>query len=109
MVFLKPTPGVAFLFRGFVHSLIPLTTFFITFLILNDLGVAVPLWIAISSVALGIPTVVALRIIFKDVCHRRRAAALGARPVPRCQGKWPGNLDLLKHMLKVSRDGYPGM
>ena len=109
VAFLKPTPGITLLFRAFIRLLAPLITLIIPLLVLNDFGVTLPTWIVISVVALCLPVAVALRIIIKDVSHRRRAAALGARPVPRCQGKWPGNLDLLKNMLKVSREGYPGV
>ena len=109
MASLKPTPGITFLFRGFVRSLIPFTTIVISLLVLNDLSITIPAWTLISGTALCLPVAVALRIVIRDVTYRRRAAALGARPVPRCQGKWPGNLDLLKNMLKVSREGYPGV
>jgi len=39
--------------------------------------------------------------------QRRRAAAIGARIVPRVNGKWPGNVDILIRLLDNWRLGYP--
>ncbi|QRW11477.1 cytochrome P450 family protein [Ceratobasidium sp. AG-Ba] len=38
----------------------------------------------------------------------REARRLGARPIPRIQGKWPGNIDVLIDMLKTMQKGYIG-
>jgi hypothetical protein len=34
---------------------------------------------------------------------------MGACLVPRVQGRWLGNLDVLRTMMENWRDGYPGM
>lgn len=37
-----------------------------------------------------------------------RARALGARPIPSVNGRWPGNFDLLREWLGIWKNGYPG-
>lgn len=49
------------------------------------------------------------RAIWKSISDRRAAAALGARPIPVVQGKWIGNLDILKHLKETLEVGYLGM
>jgi hypothetical protein len=34
---------------------------------------------------------------------------MGARIVPEAQGKWIGNLDILKRMMENLKIGYPGI
>jgi hypothetical protein len=36
----------------------------------------------------------------------RDALALGARPIPRIVGKWPGNLDVLLRMMRAFKTSY---
>lgn len=57
---------------------------------------------------LTIPVVVVVRLVWDEINHRRRAAALGARMVPRIKGFWPGNLDVLIHAVDKIRNSYPG-
>jgi len=37
---------------------------------------------------------------------RLEAARLGAQPITRVQGRWPGNLDIVLRLLKAFESGY---
>ncbi|KAJ8515461.1 hypothetical protein ONZ45_g7112 [Pleurotus djamor] len=41
-----------------------------------------------------------------NVKQGREASQLGARPIPRVQGKWPGNIDVLLRMMKAFKTSY---
>ncbi|KIK67201.1 hypothetical protein GYMLUDRAFT_37268 [Collybiopsis luxurians FD-317 M1] len=56
---------------------------------------------------LSLPVLFTGRILLRDLKHKRHAAALGARPVPKVRGKWIGNLDVLKMMMDNFYAGYP--
>ena len=38
--------------------------------------------------------------------HNRQAKSLGAKPIPRVIGKWPGNVDLLLRMMYAFKTSY---
>lgn len=38
--------------------------------------------------------------------HARRAQQLGAQPIPRVVGRWPGNIDVLLRMIKSFKTSY---
>jgi hypothetical protein len=44
----------------------------------------------------------------KDAYHEYCAKQMGARPIPRLQGKWPGNIDVMLDMLKQFKTSYLG-
>lgn len=54
---------------------------------------SIPLWISLTS----------WYSVWK---HDRRARQLGAAPIPRAKGKWPGNLDIMMRFAKDLREGY---
>ncbi|KAF8802979.1 hypothetical protein BYT27DRAFT_7052236, partial [Phlegmacium glaucopus] len=43
---------------------------------------------------------------YEESRHDRDAKSLGAKPIPRVVGKWPGNLDLLFRMMSLARVMY---
>ena len=47
-----------------------------------------------------------IRNLYYDVRQSREAKRLGARPVPRIKGKWPGNVDVLLRMMKAFKTAY---
>lgn len=103
------TPGLAFLGRALLSLAFPCAIIATIRFILNDhFGLSISTWSLAAGIAIGVPLMMAVRIGIDEVTQRRRAAALGARIAPRIQGKWPGNLDILRTMLKISREGYPG-
>ena len=53
----------------------------------------IPLWISLTS----------WYTIWKQ---DRRARQLGATPIPRAKGKWPGNIDIMMRFAKDLREGY---
>jgi len=52
--------------------------------------------------------VIIARLVWDEIYQRRRAAALGARLVPRVEGRWPGNIDVLIDAIEKMRNSYPG-
>ena len=47
-----------------------------------------------------------IRNVYYDIHQAREAARLGAKPVPRIKGKWPGNIDVLFRMMKAFKTAY---
>ncbi|KAH9923790.1 cytochrome P450 [Amylocystis lapponica] len=45
---------------------------------------------------------------YSDNKNASDARRLGARPIPRVVGKWPGNIDLVLELQRASRTSYPG-
>ncbi|KAG2143715.1 cytochrome P450 [Suillus clintonianus] len=103
------SPGVAYLTRGLLSIFVPAASSVIIVVGLASLkGVRVSPWI-ISAVVLGVaPLRFAAYILADGRSQKRKAKRLGARLVPRVQGKWPGNLDKLVNMLLKSEDEYLG-
>lgn len=103
------TPGVVFLSRRLL-SLVCLSVLIASVrLTLNVyLGFSILSWACVALTVLGVPLALAARIILDEMHHHRRAAALGARIVPRVMGRSFGNLDIITAMFKEAQDGYPG-
>jgi len=57
-------------------------------------------------VLLSIPIAIALRSQYTLWCHDREAASMGAKPITRVRGRWPGNLDVVLRLLKSFESGY---
>lgn len=102
------TPGGKFLGCALLSLLCP-CAFIAGFQYVLDkhLSFFIPAWLLMTATALGAPTVLALRIALDEINQRRRAAALGARLVPRVIGSLPGNLDVLMKLMNEYRHGYP--
>lgn len=47
-----------------------------------------------------------LRNAFYDIKQVQEAKRLGAKPIPRIKGKWPGNIDVLFRMMKAFKTAY---
>ncbi|KAH8113061.1 cytochrome P450 monooxygenase CYP63 [Phellopilus nigrolimitatus] len=47
-----------------------------------------------------------LRNVYYDSKQTQQARRLGARPIPRIKGKWPGNIDILLRMMKAFKTAY---
>lgn len=43
---------------------------------------------------------------YSESCHDREAKSLGAKPIPRVVGKWPGNIDILFTMMRAFPTSY---
>ncbi|CEL62811.1 Cytochrome P450 52E2 OS=Candida apicola GN=CYP52E2 PE=3 SV=1 [Rhizoctonia solani AG-1 IB] len=57
---------------------------------------------------LSVPLFWSVRNIIRLRLQDREARRLGARPIPRIKGKWPGNIDVLVDMFKTMQKGYIG-
>ncbi|KAG2143714.1 cytochrome P450 [Suillus clintonianus] len=103
------SPGVAYLTRGLLSVVVPAASSVIIVARLASLkGVRVSPWI-ISAVVLGAtPLGFAAYILADGRSQKRKAKRLGARLVPRVQGKWPGNLDKVVNMVLKSENEYLG-
>lgn len=103
------TPGLAFLGRGCLSLILPCTTIVGVRLILKVyFNLPVPTWSLVAGISAGVPLMLAARIGIDDFKQRRRAAALGARMVPRVRGRWLGNIDVLMTVMRNANGGYPG-
>lgn len=47
-----------------------------------------------------------LRNVFSDFKQSREARRLGAKPIIKIRGKWPGNIDILLRMMKAFKTSY---
>jgi len=103
------SPGVAYLARSLLSVVVPAASSVIILVRLASLkGVRVSPWL-ISTVVLGAaPLVFAAHVLVDGRLQQRKANRLGARLIPRLQGKWPGNLDKLVNMVMRSENEYLG-
>ena len=46
------------------------------------------------------------RILYSEYVHSREMRKVGARPIPRVVGKWPGNIDILFSMIRSFKRSY---
>jgi len=103
------TPGAIFLTRALISLLLPSVVIVgIRSILKTQFDIFVPTWALITGSALSIPVVIITRLVWDEIYQRRRAAALGARLVPRVVGRWPGNIDVLIYMIDKVRESYPG-
>ncbi|KAG9217637.1 hypothetical protein CCMSSC00406_0003674 [Pleurotus cornucopiae] len=103
------TPGIDFLLRGAFSYLAPSVLFAVSLnhiFHLND--IQVPTVVVVLIGALASPTYTAIRICASDWKARREANKLGARLIPRVKGRFPGNLDVLRHLMQDFETGYIG-
>ncbi|KAG9087188.1 hypothetical protein FRC06_002688, partial [Ceratobasidium sp. 370] len=56
----------------------------------------------------SVPLFWSVRNVVRLRLQDREARRLGARPIPRIKGKWPGNIDVLVDMFKTMQKGYIG-
>ena len=103
------TPGLLFLSRRLL-SLVFLSVLIVAIrTTLNAyLSISIPLWICVTTTVAGIPLVLTARVMLEELHHRQRAAALGARMVPRVPARMPGSFDLLATLFREAKIGYPG-
>ncbi|KDR78034.1 hypothetical protein GALMADRAFT_64763 [Galerina marginata CBS 339.88] len=103
------TPGIDFLATNlsllglFVWLVVSLNS-----LVGSRFGYDIPTWMILAGTALSIPVFSTIYALSFKINHMRQAAAVGARVVPEAQGKWIGNLDILRDMMEKMRTGYPG-
>ncbi|TFK26990.1 cytochrome P450 monooxygenase pc-1 [Coprinopsis marcescibilis] len=102
------TPGVRFLSRGLAYASILFGGVIGATRVAHSKGIFVPLWMALAGAVFAGPAFVGLYITAGELKKKRRAAQLGARVVPKANGKKFGNLDVLEDALKNMKVGYPG-
>ncbi|RXW22105.1 hypothetical protein EST38_g3734 [Candolleomyces aberdarensis] len=103
------TPGVAFLCRGVAYlSVYVGSTYYGASQLAIYYGVEIPNWVIITGALIAAPVLGRLYVSLRDFKHKRRAAALGARVVPRIVGAKIGNLDVVERAMNNSEKGYVG-
>ncbi|KAG2105762.1 cytochrome P450 [Suillus discolor] len=105
----RVSPGVAYLTRGLLSVIFPTASSVIIVGRLACLqGFSVSPWL-LSAMTLGaVPLGFAAYVFVDEISQRRKATRLGARLVPRIQGKWPGNLDKLVNVILTLEVEYLG-
>jgi hypothetical protein len=104
------TPGVDLIAKGFalLTAYIGILSTSISYLTARA-GRDVPTWPLFAFCAGSIPIVASVYVIGGKLKKKRAARRLGARMITEVQGKYPGNLDILRVMIKNLDVGYPGM
>ncbi|KAG1834831.1 cytochrome P450 [Suillus variegatus] len=103
------SPGVAYLTRGLLSVIFPTASSVIIVGRLACLqGFPVSPWLLSAMVLGAVPLGFAAYIFVDEISQRRKATRLGARLVPRVQGKWPGNLDKLVNVILTLEVEYLG-
>jgi cytochrome P450 len=64
------------------------------------------LWFYLPLALLSIPLTIVLRSHYTIWAQDREAARLGAQPITRVSGRWPGNLDVVLRLLKSFESDY---
>jgi hypothetical protein len=63
-------------------------------------------WWSIPAYLLAIVLAAFIRVLYSDSVQAREARQLGARPIPRVVGKWPGNIDVMLKLKKAFASQY---
>jgi len=108
MVFIAP--GVDYVARASFYAG---TTLAAVLLGLNYAGprFGLPLvspWHAAAFLAVAFPAFAGVRVLSTKLLNARKASSAGARLAPEVQGKFPGNIDILRIMIRNIDIGYPG-
>ncbi|KAG1750539.1 cytochrome P450 [Suillus paluster] len=103
------SPGVAYLTRGLLFVVVPATSFVVIVVRLASLnGFRISPWLMSAMVLSAAPLGFAAYVLADGRLQQRKADRLGARLIPRVQGRWPGNLDKIMNMVLTSENEYLG-
>ncbi|OBZ76515.1 hypothetical protein A0H81_03498 [Grifola frondosa] len=101
-------PGIPFLSRYLLHVVVPPIVVLLSARYASLYGgVSLPTWFWAVAVLASDPFVLTVRILFKFWNQRHQAALFGAIVPPRLNGKWPGNFDVFRDVIRLTRFGYP--
>lgn len=104
------TPGILLIIQALANLSIPALSVFGSLYVLNYiLGISLPPALTWALVIFAGPIILIVRGLFASLKRKREIRVLGAREVPAIPGKWPGNLDVLFHLLKAFETGYLGL
>ncbi|KAM6491100.1 cytochrome P450 monooxygenase pc-1 [Amanita muscaria] len=68
----------------------------------------IPTWVIATTCIVALPLRIYVPVIWKQFKDERDAASLGARTVPKLNGRLFGNIDTLRTLQRVWKDDYPG-
>ena len=94
---------------SFAKALIvpPLVTVLLLRLVCGSGGGSLSLFTVYLPLALlSIPIAIGLRSQYTQWSQDREAVSMGAKPITRVRGRWPGNLDIVLRLLKSFESGY---
>ena len=80
----------------------PLLTSLLLRFFYNSVSSSIHLTVALLS----IPIVIGLRSQYTVWSQDRAATSMGAKPITRVRGRWPGNLDIVLRLLKSFESEY---
>ncbi|KAJ7164002.1 cytochrome P450 [Mycena crocata] len=99
------SPGV----RSLVSNLLlPAIAISFARAIANVFGLALSVWTVLWAFLGGALVFVVGKTAVMSVYHKLHAKSMGARLAPQIKGRWPGNIDVLKHLLEIYETGYLG-
>ncbi|KAF9526181.1 cytochrome P450 monooxygenase pc-1 [Crepidotus variabilis] len=98
------TPGVRFLTRNSLYLLLSSSLA----VYVNNVFFETSNWMFVIGTLLCLPLISTIIVVSTKWSVRRQATAIGARVIPEVRGAWPGNLDILRFMIKKIKTGYPG-
>ena len=108
-VTMDPTPGVRYIGRWVVSTALPIVGLFMLLArLLAAAGTSLSIGGSILLFGATFMAVLTIYIASIEISQRRRAAASGARLIPRIQGYMPGNVDMLFHMISRVETDYIG-
>ncbi|KAI9463428.1 cytochrome P450 [Boletus coccyginus] len=103
------TPGMRYIGRLTVSAVFPVVGFFLLLArLVASVGISLSVGGSIALLAATILVASTVYIVSIEISQRRRAAASGARLVPRVQGYLPGNVDVKLNMIGREKTDYIG-
>lgn len=104
------TPGILLIIQALANLSVPALSVFGSLYVLNYIvRISLPPALKWTLVIFAGPIILIVRGLFTSLNRKREMRDLGAREVPAVPGKWPGNLDVLFHLLKAFETGYLGL
>jgi hypothetical protein len=78
----------------------------VTYLTLRFACRSLSSWLSLPLALFSIPILICVRSHYTLWAQDREAASLGAQPITRVRGRWPGNLDIVLRLLKSFESSY---
>jgi len=103
-------PGVDYIARAFFYAGTTVTAVLLGVKYAGpQFGLEAPSpWHTAALLVVAFPALAGIKILSTKLLNARKASSVGARLAPEVQGKYPGNVDILRTMIQNLEIGYPG-